>query len=80
MELKTEAWPGIQVQTGTQKNATMLTKRKIQWTVFWFTPPKFNSSPLKNDAWKLEDKPFPPGSQFQGFRGKTIKIQGVRLL
>ena len=26
---------------------------------FWDTPPKFNSSPLKNGGWKmLEDDPF----------------------
>ena len=37
------------------------------------TPPKFNSSPLKND-W-LEDKPFIFG--WQKFQGRAVKLPGV---
>ena len=37
------------------------------------TPAKFNSSPLKNDGWKLEDY-FPFGKV--DFQGRTVKLRG----
>ena len=40
-------------------------------------PPKFNNSPLKNDAW-LEDKPFLFGFR-SILRGKRLNFQGVCL-
>ena len=32
-----------------------------------FSPPKFNSSPLKNDGWKARD--------FVTFQGRTVKLR-----
>jgi len=38
------------------------------------TPPKFNSSPLKNDAWKMEDDPFLLGETVT-FQGRAVKLR-----
>ena len=39
------------------------------------TPPKFNSSPLKNDGWKMS---FLLG--FLNFRGKLLNFRGVEII
>ena len=45
--------------------------RQSLWDILRNTPPKFNSSPLKNDGWKTS---FLLG--FGDFQGRTVKLPG----
>ena len=48
--------------------------RQSLWDILRNTPPKFNSSPLKNDGWKTS---FLLG--FGDFQGRTVKLPGGEL-